>query len=247
MKRLVIFSLICFCSFAAFSQTEIFDKDLEDKLLVNNDRLIVVDFFATWCAPCKRMDPILKELEKEYRNRVSFYKIDVDRNIVDDELDINSMPTYLFIKNSDKLEEVEGAMSKAEMKAYIDKHLGYEVSNTSTSTSTVTDNHGKNNEFSDTNINKIKTDWRKLNSLAWHAYEKHDDIASLLKALEIVEISISLNKNYYNLDTHAALLYKTGRYTKALKKAKEAIVAAKKNDNDYTSTSELIEKIIDKL
>ena len=244
MKNLVIISLICLSTLPTFSQTEIFDKELENRLLTSDDRLIVLDFFATWCAPCKRMDPILKELEQEYGDRVDFYKIDVDKNTADDHLGITSMPTYLFIKNSDKLEEVKGAMSKAKMKAYIESHLASKVSITSSSSANL---HGTSKEFSDTTVEKIKNDWRKLNSLAWHAYQEHDDISSLLKAIKIVKKSIAIEQNYYNLDTHAALLYKTGHYTKAIKKAKEAIVAAKKEGEDYKSTSELIEKIIDEL
>ena len=68
----------------------------------------------------------------------------------------------------------------------------------------------------------------------------------LLKAIIIVEHSIELEKNYNNVDTHAALLYKTGNYTKALKRAKEAIYIAKSHEIDYTSTTNLIQKLLKK-
>lgn len=244
MKIKLLLALFLATSISSFSQTELTDIEAESKLLNNNDRLILVDFYATWCGPCKRMAPIIKELEAEYPN-VDFYKIDVDKNKVDDALGVSAMPTYLFIKNSSNLEQIEGAMSKEKMKSLLDKHLGGSYS--SNVAYDATKNHGNYDEFSDMVINEIKNSSSNLNSLAWHAYLKHDDIASLLKAIKIVEKSIALGATYYNVDTHAALLYKTGRYTEALKKAKEAISIAKSDGVTYDSTTELIDKIIDKM
>lgn len=245
MKKTLFLALLSFAFLNLNGQTEITDANAEAKLLNNNDRLILVDFYATWCGPCKRMEPILKELVSEYPN-VDFYKIDVDKNKVDDALGVSAMPTYIFIQNSNNLEQIEGAMSKAKMKALIDKHLNTEIEETVIE-STETDDSFDVNDFSQGNIDNIWNSSSKLNSLAWNAYEEHDDIQILLKSIKIVERSIELEKNYYNVDTHAALLYKTGRYTEALKKAKEAIVIAKAESLSYTSTSELIENIIDKL
>ncbi len=107
--------------------------------------------------------------------------------------------------------------------------------------------HGDANEFSDSNLANIWTDANSLNDLAWHAYLEHNDIDVLLKAIKIIERSVALQRNTFNLDTHASLLYKTGNYTKALKKAKEAIESAKNDNIDYSETTKLIDKIIDKL
>ena len=253
MKTLLPILFIFFCAFFGFSQTELTDANAEPKLLINDDTLIVLDFYATWCGPCKRMDPILKELANEYEGRVNFYKIDVDKNTVDDALGITAMPTYLFIKNSSNLEQIEGAMSKSKMVSLIEKHMNDSeieetvIESTETEFYDATAKHGDSDEYSDTTIDKIKNSSSKLNSLAWHTYKEHNDIDSLLKAIKIVERSIALEATYYNMDTHAALLYKTGNYTKALKKAKEAIEIAKEEGLSYGSTSELIEEIIDKL
>ena len=245
MKKVLLLLVLCI-SFSVVAQTELTDTNAESKLLVNNDRLIVLDFYATWCGPCKRMDPILKELEAKYKDRVDFYKIDVDKNQVDDALGINAMPTYLFIKNSSNLEQIEGAMSKVRMEGLIKKHLGGDAGTTTVSSDT-SDRNFDLDDFSQANIDKIWNNATKLNSLAWNAYKKHDDIKVLLKAIKVVERSIELEKNYYNVDTHAALLYKTGNYTKALKKAKEAVDIAKSEGLSYTSTTELIEKIIEEM
>lgn len=252
-----LFALFLFAGIInAYAQTELTDTNAQTKLLVNNDRLIVLDFYATWCTPCKRMDPILKELEEEYGDRVDFYKIDIDKNEVDDALGITAVPTYLFIKNSSNLEQVEGSMSKEMMERYIKKHMdGTDEEIVITSTEgyldgtkyDVWDKHGDSDEFGQDVLDSIWDSWEKLNSLSWHAYEEHDNVKDLLKAIKAIERSIELEANYYNTDTHAALLYKTGNYTKALKVAKKAIDYAKSEELSYEDTSELIVKIIEEM
>lgn len=249
MKRILLI-LTLFCFGFSFAQTELNDENAEAKLLINNDRLIVLDFYATWCGPCKRMDPIIAELEEEFGDRVDFYKIDVDKNKVDDALGIAAMPTYLFIKNSSNLEQIEGAMSKVRMKGLITKHMNAAVSTSSTSSdssTTSSDSEFDATDYSDANIEDNWNSSSKLNSLAWNIYKNENNIDLILKGIKAVERSIELEANYYNVDTHAALLYKTGNYNKALKKAKEAIDLAKEEGLEYKTTSELIEKIIDKM
>ncbi|WP_046756943.1 thioredoxin family protein [Kordia jejudonensis] len=243
MKKVLLFLMLC-VAFPSFAQTELSDDDAESKLLVDNDRLIVLDFYATWCGPCKRMDPIMKQLDKKYKDRVDFYKIDVDKSQVDDALGISAMPTYLFIYNSSNLEQIEGAMSKTKMENLIKKYMG---GDDSTTVSTNASDDFDVNDFSQTNIDKIWNDSSKLNSLAWNAYKNHNDVKILLKAIKAVERSIELEATYYNVDTHAALLYKTGNYAKALKTAKKAIDIAKDEGLSYGSTTELIEKIIEEM
>ncbi|XP_059220770.1 thioredoxin-2 [Stomoxys calcitrans] len=83
-----------------------FDQQLENA----GDKLVVVDFFATWCGPCKMIAPHLEELSKEYAGKVVFVKVDVDDcEDVAMEYGISSMPTFIFIKNKEKLETFSGA------------------------------------------------------------------------------------------------------------------------------------------
>ena len=94
-----------------------------------------------------------------------------------------------------------------------------------------------------------------LNSFAWNYYTENKDNGpisaandeEMATAIKYIIQSIKLEANYNNLDTYAALLYLSGQYTDALKKAKEAIDEAKANSQSYTTTSELIEKIIEKM
>ncbi|GAK94148.1 thioredoxin [Nonlabens ulvanivorans] len=111
MKNLLLL-MLGMLTIQATAQIEISDENAEEKLLVNNDKLIIVDFYATWCGPCKRMDPIIERLAEKYGDRISIYKIDVDENEVDDALSVTSIPTYYFIKNKETLDYMEGAMSE---------------------------------------------------------------------------------------------------------------------------------------
>ncbi len=84
----------------------------------------IVDFFATWCGPCKALSPIMEELAQEYNGKVDIYKIDVDQ---EEELaaafGVRSIPTLLFIPMQGKPTITQGAMPKAELKRMIDEHL----------------------------------------------------------------------------------------------------------------------------
>lgn len=99
-------------------------------------------------------------------------------------------------------------------------------------------------------INDIKFIWNSsedLNSLAWDYYLSENDVTKLEEAKKWVLRSMELDKNYHNTDTYAALLFKTGDLTEALKMAKQAIEIAKVAQVDYESTTKLINDIIEKL
>ncbi|PQJ82181.1 toxin-antitoxin system YwqK family antitoxin [Polaribacter glomeratus] len=86
-----------------------------------------------------------------------------------------------------------------------------------------------------------------LNSFAWGVYEKTNSTTTELNnAIIWVKRAIKLNKDSYNTDTYAALLYKTGFYTLALEMAEESLVLGKKEKLDITATEKLIEKIKEK-
>ncbi|WP_092900203.1 tetratricopeptide repeat protein [Algoriphagus aquimarinus] len=96
-------------------------------------------------------------------------------------------------------------------------------------------------------VNFIWDSSQDLNSLAWSFYNSENDPGRLAEALKWIDRSIELDQEYSNTDTYAALLFKTGEYTKALKAAKDAIEIAKNTNEDYESTTDLINKIIEKL
>ena len=89
--------------------------------------------------------------------------------------------------------------------------------------------------------------WSRLNTLAWGVYENESDAKVLKTAIKWVKRSIELDKNCYNTDTYAALLYKTGNYKQALTLAKQAIAIAKKDKEDYSATTKLMAQIVQKM
>ncbi|GLG96922.1 Thioredoxin [Gryllus bimaculatus] len=87
-------------------------KDLADfnqKLEEAGNNLVIVDFHATWCGPCKMIAPKIEEMSKDYTN-VVFLKVDVDEcEDIATQYDISAMPTFVFIKNKQKVEAFSGA------------------------------------------------------------------------------------------------------------------------------------------
>lgn len=78
------------------------------KVIDKNDRLIVLDFYATWCRPCKMLTPALMEMAADNTD-VAFYKVDVDTNQdISQQFKIKCMPTIIFLKNKVIHEKMEG-------------------------------------------------------------------------------------------------------------------------------------------
>ena len=99
-------------------------KDDFSKVLKEHPEGVVVDFFATWCGPCKMIAPKVSAMSQEdkYKDAVDFYKIDVDEvPDVAQELGIRAMPTFILFKDGEKIGEVVGANAKA-LQAAIEKH-----------------------------------------------------------------------------------------------------------------------------
>lgn len=70
---------------------------------------VVIDFFATWCGPCKRIAPIFDQLDKKNPS-VTFLKVDVDESAeLVEYFGVNAMPTFIFIKDAKIVKRVEGA------------------------------------------------------------------------------------------------------------------------------------------
>jgi len=87
--------------------------------------LMVVDFWAAWCGPCRMVAPIIEQLAKEYAGRVAFGKINVDENpLTSGEFEVQSIPTLLIFRNGEAVDGIVGAVPKYQIESRIKAHLG---------------------------------------------------------------------------------------------------------------------------
>lgn len=101
-----------------------FARDVID---ASRDVLVLVDFWATWCAPCRQLSPILEKAVKTYGGKVRLVKIDVDANqAIAAQLRIQSMPTVYAFRDGRPLDGFMGAQSEGFVREFIDRLLGEE-------------------------------------------------------------------------------------------------------------------------
>ncbi len=92
--------------------------------VISSDRLVLVDFYATWCQPCKMMHPVLEQVKAELGDRIRIIKIDVDKNnAVAQQFQIQSVPTLMLFRKGKALWRTSGAMTKPELQATIEQFL----------------------------------------------------------------------------------------------------------------------------
>lgn len=93
------------------------------KSVLENPGIVLVDFYADWCGPCKAVSPIIDELSTEMSN-VSFVKVNVDENQdVASEYSIFSIPTFLIFKNGQVISQLVGAQGKEAFQAKLNEAL----------------------------------------------------------------------------------------------------------------------------
>ncbi len=96
-----------------------------DKDVLGAKGLVMVDFWAVWCGPCRIIAPTIEELAKDYAGKITVVKLNTDENPeVASKYKIMGIPTVIFFKNGEKLDQVVGAVPKSQLKSIIDTHLG---------------------------------------------------------------------------------------------------------------------------
>ena len=92
--------------------------------LKNGDKPFVVDFWATWCGPCRMISPIISELAERYDGKIVVGKCDVEENEeLTVEFGIRNIPTIMFFKNGSLIDKMVGAQSKAKLEEMFEKLL----------------------------------------------------------------------------------------------------------------------------
>jgi thioredoxin 1 len=92
--------------------------------VLKSDAPVLVDFWAPWCGPCKRLEPTVDALAGEYDGRVTIGKLNVDENPdVSFKYQVRGIPTLLLFKGGQLVESVIGVAQKDDLKKVLDKHL----------------------------------------------------------------------------------------------------------------------------
>jgi tetratricopeptide (TPR) repeat protein len=254
---LVIFTLIY--SQRSFSQIDVNITDIKTRKTVafseihdvyklnKNVPTLVITWSGKWCYPCINLINRYNNSDLSMLNVITI-NVDTEDNledVLDDGHHLNWKNTLNFHAN---LGEDETGfdnvfnISSAPLILYIDKGA---ISDAVVSYSLYPYRLLEAGRIKD--VRFIWNSEQDLNSMAWTRYLSEDDPAKLKEAIAWVDRSIALYQNYNNTDTYAALLFKTGEYTKALKAAKDAIELAKQGGDNYDTTTDLINKIIEKL
>ena len=92
--------------------------------LLQSEKLVIVDFWATWCGPCRMLSPLLDEVEEEMADKITVVKVNVDdADEIAMRYRIMSIPTLLFFKNGQVVDKTVGAMPKSTLVDKINANL----------------------------------------------------------------------------------------------------------------------------
>jgi thioredoxin 1 len=94
-------------------------------VVLDADKPVLVDFWATWCKPCKMIEPILDELADEYEGKITFTKLNIEENQqIAANYGVMSIPMLLIFKDGKPVSNIAGARPKAELKKYLESVIG---------------------------------------------------------------------------------------------------------------------------
>jgi thioredoxin 1 len=103
---------------------EVNDSNFDQDVL-KADQPVLVDFWATWCGPCRAIAPIVDELAQEYQGKIKVGKMDVDRNpSTPMRYGVRGIPTLLVFKGGQVKEQIVGYVPKETLQKALDKHIG---------------------------------------------------------------------------------------------------------------------------
>ena len=99
------------------------DESFEQEVL-QSDKPVLIDYWAEWCGPCKRIAPVLDEVASEYSDKIRVAKLNIDDNpATPPKYGIRGIPTLMLFKNGEVEATKVGAVSKAQLTAFLDENI----------------------------------------------------------------------------------------------------------------------------
>jgi thioredoxin 1 len=106
------------------TDTVAYVEESEFDTLLNAEEVVVVDFTATWCGPCRLISPLMDQLAEEYKGRVKVVKVDIDNNKpIFKKFGLRSIPAVLIFKNSELIETIVGVSPYEQFSSAVQKLL----------------------------------------------------------------------------------------------------------------------------
>ena len=103
---------------------QVISSDEFNNLVDNIEGIAVVDFFATWCGPCKMLAPVFQEVGNELEGKAKFYKIDIDESLdIARQFSVSTVPTVIIFKNGEPVERLVGFMPKENLASKIKEYI----------------------------------------------------------------------------------------------------------------------------
>lgn len=101
----------------------IFDKDFENEV-IKSEKKVFLEFFASWCSPCKILEPVVEKIEKQFENEFTFLKMDIELNPTSTEQKgVIALPTCIIFNKGVELERFIGLKNKNDLENIIKKYL----------------------------------------------------------------------------------------------------------------------------
>lgn len=90
----------------------------------NTEKLVLVDFYATWCGPCKMLAPVFQEVANDFEGKADFYKIDIDASLdIARQFSVSTVPTVIVFRNGEPIERLVGFMPKENLASKIKEYI----------------------------------------------------------------------------------------------------------------------------
>ncbi|WP_267433872.1 thioredoxin [Sphingomonas sp. GM_Shp_1] len=98
-----------------------------DEIVMKNDKPVLVDFWAPWCAPCRALAPALDELAEEYAGEMEIVKVDIEANpALAQRFEVRGIPLLMVVKDGAETARTFGTLSRSRLDAFVDANIGAE-------------------------------------------------------------------------------------------------------------------------